>query len=318
MKKSIILLSAVACLASATYAQRVSTFDDLVLPADSFYNGQDQKGAFKSGDAHFECKYDTAFGGYWAAGFALSNKKDSTSAGFLNQYSAITATGLNSANYVIGQQNAVIKIDSAVRSLPLKGVFITNSTYAALSMKNGDSFAKKFGGSTGNDPDFFLLTIRKLGTLASPVVTFYLADYRSIDNNQDYIVKDWTFVDLSSLGAADSLQFTLTSSDIGAFGMNTPAYFALDNFNSAATASVRNRATFAAQVWPNPATNVVNVVLPVAQAQAIIRDITGKEVLSTIITQGANTLDIAALPTGVYVLSLQTADALFTQKLIKQ
>ena len=38
----------------------------------------------------------------------------------------------------------------------------------------------------------------------------------------------WTRVDLSSLVGARKLQFELESSDVGEFGMNTPAYFALD------------------------------------------------------------------------------------------
>ena len=58
---------------------------------------------------------------------------------------------------------------------------------------------------------------------------FYLADYRFADNGLDYIVDDWSWVDLTSLGAVDKLQFGLSSTDNGFFGMNTPAYFAMDN-----------------------------------------------------------------------------------------
>ena len=39
-------------------------------------------------------------------------------------------------------------------------VQLTNTTYTALSMLNGDSFSKKFGGSTGNDPDYLRLIIQ--------------------------------------------------------------------------------------------------------------------------------------------------------------
>jgi hypothetical protein len=60
-------------------------------------------------------------------------------------------------------------------------------------------------------------------------VHFYLADYRFEDNAEDYIVKTWEWFDLSSLGRADSLMCTLGSSDTGMFGMNTPAYFCVDN-----------------------------------------------------------------------------------------
>ena len=60
-------------------------------------------------------------------------------------------------------------------------------------------------------------------------VDFYLADYRYADSSQDYIVNAWEYIDLSSLGSVDELSFSLSSSDNGSFGMNTPNYFAIDN-----------------------------------------------------------------------------------------
>ena len=63
---------------------------------------------------------------------------------------------------------------------------------------------------------------------------FYLADFRFADNALDYVVDSWTWVDLSSLGVVSSLSFSLASSDVGQFGMNTPAYFAMDNLAVAA------------------------------------------------------------------------------------
>ena len=67
--------------------------------------------------------------------------------------------------------------------------------------------------------------------LGTDSVDFYLADYRFADNSEDYIVKDWTFVSLEALGDVDSLLFSLTSTDNDSmFGMNTPAYFCMDNF----------------------------------------------------------------------------------------
>ncbi|MBN2270361.1 MAG: DUF4465 domain-containing protein, partial [Sedimentisphaerales bacterium] len=64
---------------------------------------------------------------------------------------------------------------------------------------------------------------------ATEPVTFYLADYRYADNSRDYIVDTWRYVDLSSLGPVKSLEFTLSSSDVGAWGMNTPASFVIDS-----------------------------------------------------------------------------------------
>ena len=108
---------------------------------------------------------------------------------------------------------------------------LTNTTYAALSMRDGDSFAKRFGGVTGDDPDYLFLTItgKDAGNGDTGTIDFYLADFRFADNADDYILDDWTFVDLSSLGAVSSLEFTMTTTDVGQFGANTPLYFAIDN-----------------------------------------------------------------------------------------
>jgi hypothetical protein len=60
-------------------------------------------------------------------------------------------------------------------------------------------------------------------------VDFYLADYRS---DEDYIINAWTWVDLTGLGAVYGLEFSLSSSDNSDYGMNTPAYFAMDNLET--------------------------------------------------------------------------------------
>ena len=100
----------------------------------------------------------------------------------------------------------------------------------ALSMLRGDDFAKQFGGATGDDPDWFLLSVTGyVGDTAAGSVDFYLADYRFGDNGQDYVVDTWEWVDLTGLGEVDGLGFALSSSDTGEFGMNTPGYFALDH-----------------------------------------------------------------------------------------
>ena len=113
----------------------------------------------------------------------------------------------------------------------ISSVYFTNNAYAYHSMLNGDTFAKKFGGATSNDADWFKLTItgKNAGGSVAGEVEFYLADYRFANNNEDYIVDSWTPIDLSGLGEVRSIEFALSSSDTGQFGMNTPAYFAMDN-----------------------------------------------------------------------------------------
>ena len=216
----------------ATHAAN-STFDDLPLPPQSNYApGVSDSGAFPftSGDATFNHQFSNWGGGYssWS-GWAYSNQTDTTTAGYGNQYSSYAGTGQDgSQNYAVAFEGPVsVTFASAT---VLSGAWFTNTTYAALSMRDGDGFAKQFGGTSGNDADFFTLTISGYnGATSTGSIDFMLADYRFDDNAKDTIVKDWTFVDMQSLGAVDSLTFALSSSDNGAFGMNTPAYFAMDS-----------------------------------------------------------------------------------------
>ena len=110
-------------------------------------------------------------------------------------------------------------------------MMVTNTTYAALTMLNGSYPATKFGGDDGNDEDYFKLIITGLDDGGSAVGTqsFYLADYRFADNSLDYIVDEWTTIDLTSLAGARKLEFSFESSDVGNYGINTPTYFAMDN-----------------------------------------------------------------------------------------
>lgn len=165
-------------------------------------------------------------------GWSYSRVNDTTTPGFTNQWSAFTGTDASgTGNYALG---TTFSTNGAFFELPagasMQSVEVTNTTYAALSMRDGDSFTKQFGGDTGDDPDFFHVTFEGFNSGSSTgTVTFYLADYRFTDNTQDYIVDTWTEVDLSSLGEVESVGITFASSDVGGFGINTPVYVAIDN-----------------------------------------------------------------------------------------
>ncbi|MCF8357259.1 MAG: DUF4465 domain-containing protein [Prolixibacteraceae bacterium] len=220
----------------------VSNFENLVLEPESYWNGADGSGGFISGLVQFSNSYNADWGTW--ADWAYSNTSDVTTPGFMNQFSAIAGSGFDTissggSNYGVGYISSnwatfqpiplpVAFSDNAPHVM--NGLYVTNSTYAALSMENGDDFAKKFGGETGNDPDFLKLLIwgKKDGN-ETDTVEFYLADFRFEDNTQDYIVKTWQWVELSSLGKIDTLLFSISSSDIGDWGINTPMYFNVDN-----------------------------------------------------------------------------------------
>jgi hypothetical protein len=233
-----------------------SDFEFPNVPVVGYWDGADFSGGFQSGLAYFKNTYDTSFGfGFWAGGFGWSTLTDSVTSGFTNQMSAKAASGYNSPGYGIGQQHAVVVLNNGTAAQPLS-VRFSNSTYAYNSMRDGDTFAKKFGGLTGNDPDFFKVVVFPYagGNMLNDSAEFYLADFRFSDNTLDYLVSTWDSLDLSGLPLCDSLKFVLRSSDNGAFGMNTPAYFCLDDLriNSNLVGISEQTKLSAFRIFPNP------------------------------------------------------------------
>ncbi len=231
------LVVSLALIISPSAYAGVATFDDLTLASESYWNGSDGSGGFTNGGAVFKNYYNPTYSSW--GGWAYSNMTDTTTAGIGNQYSACTGGGEGgSSNYGVAYDSAFGSASPPNVSFGSEsyvyGAYFTNTTYTALSMRDGDAFAKKFGGASGDDPDWFLLTIEGFDEngASSGTVGFYLADYRSVDNADDYILNTWEWVDLTSLGYVKKLTFSLTSSDNGAWGMNTPAYFAMDGLNA--------------------------------------------------------------------------------------
>ncbi len=201
-------------------------FEDLTIPAkgylDSIQGGLAIQGFTFENTYLFDDYYK-----YWyfSKGFALSNLVDVYSSGFNNLYATYAGSGaLNSKNYLLATNNAGVKLPSTSQLL---SIAITNSTYAALSMKNGDGFAKKF---TGKDKDFFKVWIKgySIGKVKDSMEV-YLADFQYADSSLNFIQKEWKIVDLSKFIGVDSLNFQLESTDNGQWGINTPGYFAIDN-----------------------------------------------------------------------------------------
>lgn len=259
-------LTVTLMLASLAGAQAaVVDFEDLALAPNSHWNGPAanatdepdpfggalpvKSGSFTSGDVTFGNKFNPNWGNW--SGFAYSNHTDNTTPGFGNQFSAYTGSGKGPGadNYgvVFGNVNGLNPSNPAqLGELPylefagpvnLASVAVTNMTYAALSMRDGtdNGFAKKFGGDSGNDPDWFKLSIYATGAdgaLSPGFVEFYLADYRG-DAASDYIVDQWVTLDLSAFQNVTKLHFNLESTD-NSFGfMNTPGTFAIDDLTFA-------------------------------------------------------------------------------------
>jgi hypothetical protein len=328
MKKTItrLMMLAAAGLALTSQAQNTETFEGFTPGPNGYY--EDQTGAdWQDAQSVFRYDWDQSFG-YWSAGFAYTTLADTGHGDFNHIYNCAAKKGYNNSNtYATGQGGAIITIKNTLTGVD--GFYVTNTTYAYMSMKNGDSFAKKFGGTSGNDPDWFKLIVRpyKGGTLSTTdSVEFYLADFRFSNNTQDYILQNWQWVDCSSLNAVDSVLFELKSSDMGSFGMNTPNYFSIDNFTTDVATGINELANAPSlKLYPNPANNTLNLQYTNAQGGASalrIYNIMGMEVFSethdNAIGMNRQVIDITRLDAGVYFLEISSGGKTQTIKFVKQ
>lgn len=311
---------------SISYGQKIAGFEDLILDTNSYWIGSNQgSNDFISGFAHFSHFYDSAY--YSWNGFGYSNVQDITTEGWANQYACRPGIGAeNTSNYGVFYQWAKDSIwfDS---TLVLDGIYVTNSTYAALSMQFGDAYSKKFGGDNGNDPDWFLLNINGYDEfgISTGVIEFYLADYRFENNEEDFVVTDWQWVDLTDLGEVKTVKFNLSSSDNGDWGMNTPAYFCLDELKSTGNSDVIsfNKSELEINVYPNPFSEIIFIESE-EKGEIKVSNINGQVVFSRIIENSIENIDLSSLENGIYFLTIipvSSVDAwngVETKKIIKQ
>lgn len=176
--------------------------------------------SFKSGN----CEFSLNDGQFWNGGIVCSSKQDSVTAGYENQYSAITAKGAaSSLKYgVVYAPGSFVVLPTDGEIITINSIMLTNSTYAYKDMKFGSQFGKKF--STG---DWFkvMITGYKNGNTTG-TVEYYLSDFR---NGKNFLLRAWEKVDLNSLGSVDKVTFTFDSSDKSGGWLNTPSYVCIDN-----------------------------------------------------------------------------------------
>ncbi len=318
--KKIVFTACFASISMFASAQFV-TFESLTLPqAESYYNGSDGAGGFDAMGIYFSNDY-TQSGDYWN-GFIYSNLTDVTTPGYVNQYSAFAGSGADtSEKYAICYPAGKITFPQLGMPQNLK---ITNTTFAGISMRDGDAYAKKFGSLNNaqgqpdgtNGEDFFKLTINGLNFVDEIVssIDVYLADFRFADNTQDFILNTWQSVDLTSLGNVYGLSFDLQSTDIGDFGMNTPAYFALDDLYFIPLESIAEQAKQDFKVFPNPINDWLTIQGGNGKVQIV--DLTGK-VIQSFEHQEFSKINVSNLESGTYFVQMTKDGIISSQKLVK-
>ena len=157
------------------------------------------------------------------AGFAFSTVSNTTNSSWANQYAAAEA---HSNAYAVGYHDSWNPPPEILFDLPCapKSVRINNTAYTASAIRNGTSFNRAF-----TNGDFFALTLtaRDLDGNIVAATNHYLADFRGTN----FIQTNWCTLDLSWMPpTVVSLAGTLETTDVGAWGPNTPMYFALADF----------------------------------------------------------------------------------------
>lgn len=189
-------------------------------------------------DSSSDLFFNTDATAFYSGGIAISQWNDVATNSFSNQCSVFFGDnnkkngGNNKSktfavSYVSGYNDApTMNFQTANAEYIIDHAYFTNATYAALSMTNGDGFAKKF---SYNDKDWFKLTVEGFSAAgkSTGTVECYLADFR--EEKAGGIVNQWKRVELSSLGKVHKLSFTMDSSDKGEYGVNTPTYFCVDD-----------------------------------------------------------------------------------------
>jgi len=322
MKKNYILAAFTALTFGVFGQQTIVNFDSFALGQDTFHNNS-VVGYYDFSGIHFENYYDALYN--YNTGFSITNKENDTTGDYTNSHSAITASGYNSANYSIIYNSGSILLNST-NEVPI-GVYVTNATYPYYSMLNGDQFAKKFGNSTNaqnqvdgtNGEDYFRIIFDGVDALNNVVdsVVFYLADYRFSNNTLDYIVDEWTYVDLSKISnrAVNKIKVRFQSSDNHPqYGMNTPAYVAFDHFifDKNLGAEVLSKNSF--QVGPNPMNK--ELIIQGQHDELSIQNMQGQVLWTAVQANGAK-VDVSQFPAGVYILTSTSNGQTRSAKLIK-
>lgn len=289
------------------------------IGTDNYWDGSNgiDTVSFSQDDYYLEMimGWDTSWGGYSTGPWAFSTRIDTTeeTSDFSKHlYCARPGSGAEgTAVYAVGFNGAHLLNQS--RKMPtqrIKGFYIANTTYAVNSMLFGDQIGKQF---SYNDKDTFVL---KIYSFAENVLVdsslVYLADFRT--PNSMGILKTWKFVEFTEY--FDSLNFQLYSSDNGQWGMNTPAFFALDGVVLENTNSQEHITTPSISVYPNPAKNYFSLKSELPVIELSLFNVQGQSF--PVVSVSRNVFSTEHLPSGLYFVSAMIDGNRVITKLIKE
>ena len=200
---------------------------------------------------------------FYNGGLAVSNWHDMSVATFENQLSVYSTTSPSGGNFVVtngfsnvsnprnakysdyegcgkvyltdatGYRLVDNKITGEDKEGYFKSVYINNTTYAFLNMRDGNAYSEPL--SEANEGWFKVQFIAFEDDDANDAplgyTEAYLANFKK-GQADGYmgIIDEWMQVDLSSLPKCSILVINFVGSDTGEWGLNTPGYCSLDQF----------------------------------------------------------------------------------------
>lgn len=326
-------------LSHVTQAQVTESFESYTLTPNFFYqdnNGTDWRPS-SAKPMTFEYGWEN---GMWRSGSVYTNIHDTTNVTASNIYAAATYTAYDGNNYATVKDSAMIYLENTPTFLnKVSGFFVTNTTFVRNALKNGTATSRKFGDTTGTGwgsstaqgayPDWYKLVVYgyKDGNLNPNTVEVYLADYRPVGTANDYIVKDWRYINCIAVGFVDSIQLILESSDVTINGkMKTPGYFSIDRFTTTNNVGINELENIVdITLSPNPTSQNLNInysTISQSDLSITIHDISGKEVIVTNSIQNnvgphQLTLETKTLDAGIYFVNISNGISSKKIKFIK-
>ena len=200
---------------------------------------------FYSGSYYFNNGAMPAYN-YWY-GYSLSNETATNYTALTDQWHSAVGEGHNgSSNFAIAfPEGQFVEVTHNADGDIINGAYVSNSAYAYNGMAVGDDFATAF-----EQGDWFKIIATGFnGDTQTGTTEFYLADYRGTNALDHYILDSWQWMDLRSLGKVTKVRFQLDGSDKGTYGLNTAAYFAMDDFGCERDIIAEETRTYKMGTW---------------------------------------------------------------------
>lgn len=165
-----------------------------------------------------------AYGGMSWEGFTLSTVSQDTA----NVLGCVAKGGLNGEGtpYVIGYYSEWVSQSQGYSSniIDFNGDYYPEYMYICQNSNTHKAITQgEFNARAFTQEDTLALIIQALDSDMQPTAT--MTYYLAADGEKN---EGWTKVPLHSLGKTSRLSFSMTTTDIGEWGSNTPLYFALD------------------------------------------------------------------------------------------